>query len=100
LEKYLKKAVVIKGAPSYASSVPRCNGTAEILNPKFNTIKHIPKIKICSYENHLLNSNMCKSLKLIHPVEKYTLLIPNNNRADEKQFKIKYFKPASVLFGE
>jgi len=41
-------------------------------------------------------NNKKKVLKLVVPVEKNNKEIPNKNRAEEKEPRIKYFNPASV----
>ena len=40
--------------------------------------------------------NKAKSLKFVKPVKLYSKENPNNNKADEKAPKIKYFNPDSV----
>jgi len=43
-----------------------------------------------------LENNKEKFSKLVVPVHPYRRDIPRSNKADEKEPKIKYFKPASV----
>ena len=76
-----------------------CKGAAAILNKKAAAINKIPFSIALVIKGSLPKSaenNKERSWKFVVPVHPYKIEIPNNNKAEEKEPKIKYFNPASV----